>query len=150
MSRSVRIIGAAAVPALLSLACFQPPPPRVARVPPIAARAEAPAETPAPPPQVCRDVPQYEDRVVPLEGEWTQPACTDCDEIRVCHAAGPEAPAECVRMTQDAYTAARTVQVQTGTRRVCDEVAPTHDRPAPIAASATGTCPGGVTTSGRC
>lgn len=123
------------------------------------ARVDAAAAASSPPQRIvhretlCRDVAQYEERMIPLEGEWTQPACTDCDEIRVCRAAGPTEPAECTTMTQADYVAARTIDVPVGTRRVCDEAAPAQPAPVYAAEAPTttaSTCPGGVTTSGQC
>src|SRR5690606_38526949 len=113
--------------------------------------------------EVCRDVPHYEHRIERREGEWTQPMPCDgidflgeCDQIRVCRAESPNAPAECEVMTHAAYERSRTVAVLVRTDRVCEEVeiAPSHGRSGPASAPSWrgggGGCPGGVTTSGRC
>lgn len=93
----------------------------------------AEVEVQASPEPSCREVPRYESRVVALEGEWTQPAPPSAgwEQIQVCRAESPDAPATCDLMSQREYELSRTAQVQVGTDRVCEA------EPAPVYAPGT-------------
>ncbi len=108
--------------ALASSGCLHALPP---------SRGHEPRASGAEPTPTCHEVARYELRIVPHEGEWTQPAPVSegWDRLRVCRADGPSSPAECHVERRADYERARTEQVQIGTERVCERPASTGYAP---------------------